>query len=196
MDELAVLRLRKRRPGKRHGEWPLRSGFATYWTVRNDPALKDAKLDPLTVARDVEKLTFGVFRTAPVNPVTSRLRLSMYDPCSPLSKIPRRNLDEKMGPVLRRRRARQESIFTLNKSSSTVTSLGCPGSRATHAGVPLADEGSGASAPLWTVSLAVDLADGRWISGLCHCPRTAPPPGAYPRQAVQGAYDGSHPRLA
>jgi type I restriction enzyme R subunit len=60
--------------------------FAVYWSLRDDPALKSAGVDPMALARDVDELS-GRFPNAAVNDDEERrLRAALY---KPLLRVPK-----------------------------------------------------------------------------------------------------------
>jgi type I restriction enzyme R subunit len=81
MDELAALAAEKDAAMKSARESGLSArAFGVYWSLRDDAAIKAAGVDPMTVARESEKL-FGRFPNAAVNAEERRrLRAALYQP--------------------------------------------------------------------------------------------------------------------
>jgi len=74
--------------------------FAVYWSLRDDPALKSAGVDPMALARDVDELS-GRYPNASVNPDEGRrLRAALYKPLLALSKEQRALLVERVVALL------------------------------------------------------------------------------------------------
>jgi type I restriction enzyme, R subunit len=90
MDILAALAAEKdaaEKAAKDTGLAP--KAFAVFWTLREEPALKQCGIDPLELAREIEKLLarFPNFR---VNPDEQRqLRAALYRPLITIAKEPR-----------------------------------------------------------------------------------------------------------
>jgi type I restriction enzyme R subunit len=81
MDELAALAAEKEAAMKSARESGLSArAFGVYWSLREDPAVKAASIDPMVVAREADKL-LGRFPNAAVNPEERRrLRAALYQP--------------------------------------------------------------------------------------------------------------------
>jgi type I restriction enzyme R subunit len=74
--------------------------FAVYWSLRDDPALKSAGVDPMELARDVDALS-GRFPNATVNEDEERrLRAALYKPLLGLPKEQRAVVVERVIELL------------------------------------------------------------------------------------------------
>lgn len=103
MDLLAALAVEKDAATKAAKDTGLTAkAFAAYWILRDEPRLKKAKLDALTVAKELEKLLLR-FPNADVNPDELRqLRAALYRPVLAVPSKDRTELVEMiMGSVTR-----------------------------------------------------------------------------------------------
>ncbi len=103
MDQLWALANEKELAGKAAKESGLsQQAFGIYWAIREDKVLKDAGIDPLTVAKEAERL-MARFPNAAVNPDEQRkLRAELYQPVVKLDKESRTRLVELMAELATR----------------------------------------------------------------------------------------------
>ncbi len=101
MDLLAALAAEKDAATKAAKDTGLTSkAFAVFWALRDDKRLADAKLDPLALSKELEKLLTR-FPNAEVNPDEQRqLRASLYRPLLGLNVSDRTALVEKIMGIL------------------------------------------------------------------------------------------------
>ena len=102
MDELAALAAEKDKAMQAAKASGLSArAFAIAWTLREDPALKLASVDPMQIAKESEELLIK-FPNAQVNPDEQRrLRAALYKPLLALSKIERARVVEIIIKTLR-----------------------------------------------------------------------------------------------
>jgi type I restriction enzyme R subunit len=95
MDLLTTLAVEKDEASKAAKDTGLTpKAFAAYWTLRDESRLKEAKLEALTVAKELEKL-LQRFPNADVNPDELRqLRAALYRPLLAVSSKDRTELVE------------------------------------------------------------------------------------------------------
>jgi type I restriction enzyme R subunit len=101
MDELAELAAEKGEMMRAAQESGLTdTGFAIFWTVRNDSALETSQIDPYLLAREVEALVTRFPNWAENSDEGRRLRLGMYKPLLALSADDRARIVDEMFQTL------------------------------------------------------------------------------------------------
>ncbi len=103
MDQLAALAAEKDAAARAAKESGLSAkGFAVYWTLREDIALKTAAVDAMELARDCER-QLAKFANAGVNPDEHRqLRAALYLPLLKIASTERARLVEVLATILTR----------------------------------------------------------------------------------------------
>jgi type I restriction enzyme R subunit len=103
MDMLAALAAEKDAATKSAKDSGLKpKAFAVFWRLREEPAIKASAVDPMEMAREIEKL-LQRFPNARVNPDEQRqLRAALYRPLLPVGKEHRARLVEQTMELLLR----------------------------------------------------------------------------------------------
>lgn len=101
MDLLAALAAEKDAAARAAKESGLSAkGFAVYWTIREDAALKTASVNPMELARECER-QLAKFANAGVNPDEQRqLRAALYLPLLRVPATERSRLVELIAAIL------------------------------------------------------------------------------------------------